>query len=135
MRLMPRGIKHQRLLRHPAEAQNRAGTHLHLQRLFIFTTSIQNLTDKSMKVILFTKTSVEGEKGGWAGMLCWLYFRDEDGHEEDLTGDVWLADYEGQKQRLGTHCHQDFVVLAAGSLRVLLIHHCSRGRYCLTKKF
>lgn len=49
-----------------------------------------------MKVILFTKTSVDGE-GGWAGMLCWFYFCDEDGHDEDLTGDVWLADYEGQK--------------------------------------
>lgn len=35
-----------------------------LLSFFFFTTSIQNSTDKSMKVILFTKTSVEGEGGG-----------------------------------------------------------------------
>lgn len=26
-------------------------------------------------------------------MLCWFQFCDEDGHDEDLTGDVWLADW------------------------------------------
>lgn len=44
-------------------------TDLHLQMFFFyFTTSIQNWTDKSMKVILFTKTSAEGEGG--AGQAC-----------------------------------------------------------------
>lgn len=37
--------------------------------IFFFTTSIQNWTDKSMKVTLFTETSVEGEGGG-AGQAC-----------------------------------------------------------------
>lgn len=39
-------------------------TGLNLQMfIFFFTTSIQNSTDKSMKVILFTKTSGGGERG------------------------------------------------------------------------
>lgn len=50
-------------------AQTYIGKWFFLLLFFFFTTSIQNSTDKSMKVILFTKTSVEGEGGG-AGQAC-----------------------------------------------------------------
>lgn len=53
-------------------------------------------------------------------MLCWLQFCDEDGHDEDLTGDVWLADYGGQREMLGTHLHQDFSILKQTFIDILI---------------
>lgn len=70
-------------------------------------------------------------------MLCWSQVCDEDGHDEDLTGDVWLADYGGQREMLGTHLHQDFLILKQTCIDILIninnrlllllpIHHRSR---------
>lgn len=49
-----------------------------------------------MKVTIFTKTSVGGEG---AERACWAGFSSamKMGHDEDLTGDVWLADYGAKK--------------------------------------
>lgn len=68
-------------------------TDLHLQMFFfLFYYKYTKLDRQIYESDLIYKNECWRWGGGWAGMLCWFYFCDEDGHDEDLTGDVWLAD-------------------------------------------
>lgn len=68
-------------------------TDLHLQMFFFILLQVYKTGQTNLwKWSYLQKLKVLKVRGGWAGMLCWFYFCDEDGHDDDLTGDVWLAD-------------------------------------------
>lgn len=108
--------------------------------LIFLATSIQNWTDKSMKVILFTKTSVEGGGGGGLARHAvlvlvlwwrWSWWRLD---RRCLVGRLWRTKINVRDSLLPGFRDAEtdfyFVVFIAGCLGFLLIHHCSQGQYC-----
>ncbi len=101
-------------------------TNLHLQIFFIhfFTTSIQNWTDKSMKMDLIYRNKCWNVERGWTGMLCWFCRSGNRwGWSRWRLDRGWLVGRlkETEKNftsKKGRHKHQGFSVLPARHLYV-----------------